>query len=109
MTGLGLPTLKACLPVANSNIATKAPQPARYLPLPTGQLGLQHDCPPFANDHVIRMVINDGITDIVELREQSPLADDIGSAVLLARGQVAGRGHCTGENVFVVHVEAHLA
>ncbi len=82
MTGLGLPTLKAFNPVAVSSMATIAPQPGRQaagrgaigVEIGGDQFGpvedhprggfehLERERPPFPDDHIVRIMIDNRVT-----------------------------------------------
>ena len=129
ITGLGLPTLKAFRPVADSNMATIAPQPGRR-PFSVGQLGsrfvaisfapsqimlhgrfdlLQVEGAPLAHDHVIWIVVDDRVAVEVQRREQAAFADYEGRSLGLLTRQKAGRGDGAGEDMLFFHVDAQAA
>ena len=126
MTGLGLPTLKARVPVADSSMATRAPQPGR-MPALRGavrvqvgghQLGpvqdhahrrfhhLEVQGPPFADHHVIGVLVDNRVAVLVQGRQQPALADHEGGAPGLLLGQETGGCHGTGEDVPLFDLDA---
>src|SRR5258707_2685882 len=54
------------------------------------------------------MIVYDGITDVMQFREQTTLAYYIGCTVCLFRSKIPGCGHGTGKDILVIDVEAHL-
>ena len=63
----------------------------------------------FADDDVIGIVIDDGVAVLVQGGQQAAFADDEGGAARLLLGQEAGRRHGAGEDVLLLHLDAHAS
>jgi hypothetical protein len=87
MTGLGLPTL-------NDHADGRLDQ-------------LQVERPALADDHVVRVVVHDGVAVVVQRGQQPALADDERRAPRLLPGQVAGGRHRAGVDVLLLDADAH--
>ena len=130
MIGLGLPTLKALTPVATSKVATSAPQPGRIPPFWVGQFGsgfvanqlrsiqnhlhckldeFKIEGPSLAHDDVIRIVVHDRNTVLMQGRQQSSFADDeCGRGRFLLCQEASGR-HGTREDVLFPDIDSQAS
>lgn len=63
----------------------------------------------FADDHVVGIIIDDGIAVFVEGGGESVFADDEGGAVWFLFGEEAGGGHGAGEDIGFLGVESETA
>lgn len=61
----------------------------------------------FADDDVVRIVIDDGVAVLVQSVHQAGVANDIGGAAWLLFGEKPGSGHGAGEHVGFVNIDAH--
>ena len=59
----------------------------------------------FADHHVVRILVDDGIAVLVQRGQQPPFADDERRAVRLLLGEEPGRRHGAGEDMVLGHVD----
>jgi hypothetical protein len=120
MTGLGLPTLNAFLPVAASKKATVAPfgrairiqigsdqfgAVANHLHCELQRLGRHRSA--FTNDHVIGGMVHDGKSIAMQRVQQSSFADHEGCPARLLHGQKPCRGHRAREDMVFFRGDSH--